>query len=1777
MKKQKKGGIITLAVVLILTLAVNIACGAFNPMITAFMAANLNPLITGKSNVESAEILSVAEATEKSLAMAEKLEDEGIVLLRNENGTLPLAEGTKVNLFGYASVDPIYGGTGSGSGDTSSNVDVVQGLKNAGLTVNEELVSFYKTAGVKRPSQNGYNGSNFTPAEVPASSYSDALLSSARDFSDVAILVISRIGGEGGDLPMNMYAAGYSQSDDGRHYLELTQDEEDLLALIHAQSFAKVIVMVNASNAMELGFVEDVDACLWVGSPGAVGFNSVGRVLTGAVNPSGRLVDTYAYDLTTSPAYWNAGSFTYSNLKHNYVEYAEGIYIGYRYYETAAFDGFIDYDATVQYPFGYGLSYTSFEQSIENYSDGNGTIAMQVKVTNTGTVPGKDVVQVYYTAPYTPGGIEKAHVVLAGFAKTGLLQPGENQTLTISFRDEDMASYDEKGTGCYVLEAGSYEIKLMRNSHELIDSRSYTVAETVVYGEGNARSSDLTAAVNRFGDVSDGQITTYLSRADWAGTFPKERVDGKAASDALVTAISSKAPYAVNDADADIVYADHGLTLEDMAGLPWDDPKWEQLLEQLSAEDMTTMILNGGWSTPAIASVGKPATSDLDGPAGINSLVSSLRGVSFPSEVVIGSTWNTELVEEFGETFGAEAAANGVVGLYAPGMNIHRTPFSGRNFEYYSEDGFLSGRLGTAQVRGARTQGVYCYAKHFALNDQESNRLSLSVWSNEQAMREVYFKPFELTVKEGGTSAVMSSYSYLGSTWAGASRALITNVLRGEWGFVGMVVTDSAMGNTSWMDPNLAIRSGNDMMLCLMGATLDSSSNTAKQAMREACHNILYTQANSAAVMVEADNTPYWYGLVALLNGIVLSALLLFILKCTAFKEKKLGWVAAVVIVVVLVISLLLTWLLFIRSGGSARSGVEAQTDAVQSEAPATETVEVAQNVNTESMELYELADGWLGCHVVLNADGTFRLAYDYGEFAMDVEAAKGSWEQLSDAEIVLHPESGDDIAVMLADGVWSCEVTDPNTSTVCHPSTGAAEAPSEAAEVGVAGAAGMELYDLADFWLGCHVYLREDGTFSITYDYTEDAKDIEAAKGSWEQLSDTEITLHPESGDDMAVSLIDGTWSCEVTEPNTQTVCHPKAESAAPAAAAGLAGTELYDLADFWLGCHVYLNEDNSYSITYDYTEDAKDIEADKGRWEQLSDTEAVLHSESGTDIPVALTDGVWSCEVTEPNTQTVCHPKAEGAAPAAEPQQPEAATYLVVYTDAEGVIYNSVETTDATAVPAVDEPEKAGYAFAGWQTRPNVTRDDLILGVSPYEVPVGASSLYGGAGVALTDLESFDGSMLLLYARWVEVTEIHNADELKAMAEDLRGSYVLAADIDLGGEKWTPIGKYFSNYETVNADFWTYAFRGSFDGAGHTITGLYIEGCKVDAEGYDASAAVWRDDGVSNGGEAALFGAIAKAHITDLTVENPVLTVESDNDATPYVAVIAGFDLGSTLKNITVNAPQITVAVSDQNAAGRASSWAAVSALVAGGWSDFIGDCSVNDAVITVNGTAQKSHGGEYYVGSMLGEGYAFMNGNKATAEIAVSVADKSSAVQDADLIVNVGGMGGTNTTQTNGDYDTKLSVTVDKPTGSAVISIGGLTGSQRYQVAENNAIRSEITTDCRLDPNQGKLYVGKVIGSTNVPYCIVQMIFAAPDSADASGCRSNTAEVTHNGEAVTLNKGETLELNGEALHYIANGDITVEGVTYASNINDVIAKYGSAVPAAFLQKCVIVLVDE
>lgn len=886
-EKKKRKKIVT-CILLAVIIAANGAIYAFNNIINQHFSS------------VKVDDMAVDDATTASKDITTRIEEEGIVLLENKDNTLPLnvEKNAKVNVFGQSSTAIVYGGAGSGASDETDNVTLQEGLKQAGFDVNEDLTKFYEDHKTKKKGQNVFNlkGGDYNINEPATSEYSDKLISDAKKFSDTALVVFSRNGGEGGDLPMDM--ASYTGGDAGKHYLELQSCEQEMLSMVE-KNFEHVIVLVNSSNAMELGFLEDknVDAALWIGGPGSTGCVAVGEVLCGAVNPSGRLVDTYAYDLTTAPAYYNAGNFTYTSngedTSEHYVEYAEGIYVGYRYYETRYVDnetGKCDEDAyskVVQYPFGYGLSYTTFEQKVTHHEVKDGKINIEIEVKNTGKVAGKDVAQVYVTAPYENGGVEKSFVELEGFAKTGMLEPGKTEKVTVSFDVEDMAAYDYVEHGCYVLEKGTYEIKLMNNAHDVLDSFTYDVEDTIVYDENHARSTDQTAAVNTF-DFAAGDVT-YVSRSDWEGTLPTARVEKKEATAEILDQlnldhISELYVNPSNEGDKITTGADNGLTLSDMVGVPYDDEKWDKLLDELSVDEMAKLMGYGGFSTVEIASIDKVSTIDIDGPAGLNALTSDISGVQFPSETVIGSTYNVELVDEMGQTYAQEANAHGVVGLYAPGLNIHRTPFSGRNFEYYSEDPVLNGKLGAAMTRGCNSMGVYCYPKHFALNDQETNRSGVCVWSNEQAMREIYLKAFEIVVKEGNNHGLMSSYNRIGTVWSGGCKELLTNVLRGEWGFEGAVATDYA--NAKLLNADQALMAGGDLMLSTTGATLSdkvTGSIEGQQKLRQAAKNVLYMVVNSRAYTNPVEmGFPYW-----ILAQIALNIVLMLLVVLRIFKKTK--------------------------------------------------------------------------------------------------------------------------------------------------------------------------------------------------------------------------------------------------------------------------------------------------------------------------------------------------------------------------------------------------------------------------------------------------------------------------------------------------------------------------------------------------------------------------------------------------------------------------------------------------------------------------------------------------------------------------------------------------------------------------------------------------------------------------------------------------------------------------------------------------------------------------
>ena len=862
-----------IAMALAVVVCVNMIC--FGPMATLIGLATGNGTLSDETNEEAAEV-------------AEKIMEDGIVLLKNES-LLPLNETKKLNIFGWESINPAYGGAGSGGiNDLYDIVSLNQGLENAGFSINQELVDFYNNYGADNPEMS-IQKQSWTLLEPPVDTYSDELIKSAKEYSDVAAVVLSRKAGEGhNDIPMDVRKAAYDNNSDeyddfpeGEHYLQLSQTERDMVDMV-CSNFDNVIVIYNGANQFELGFADEypqIKSVVWCPGTGNVGFNALGKVFSGEVNPSGKTPDTFIYDMTTAPWWNNAEKTEYTNLADMAVEgmnagtaqvyapaftnYVEGIYVGYKYYETAAQEGAIDYDKTVQYPFGYGLSYTEFEQKMGELEEKDGQISVDVEVTNTGDVAGKDVVEVYYKPPYTNGGIEKASANLIEFAKTDLLQPGESQIVTATFSIEDMASYDENTAKAYVLEKGDYVISINSDSHTVLDQKTYTADKDVVYKGENKRASDDTAATNVFEDAK-GDVT-YLSRADHFANYEEATAAPASAelgepyvSEYHLNSNFDKTTY-LNDEDVmPTTGADNGLTLADMRDADYDDPRWEKLLDQLTVDEMTNMIAMAGYQTAAMDSVGKVATLDFDGPAAINNNFTGVGSIGFPIEVVVASTWNKELAQAWGEYMGKISQEMGAEGWYAPGMNTHRTAFGARNYEYFSEDGVLAGNMGAKAVEGARKYGVYSYIKHFAL--YEGNAKMVSVWSNEQAIREIYLKPFEISVKQGGANAVMVSWSFLGDKWTGESSNLMNTVLRDEWGFRGMALTDFFRNNGhGFMNADAALANGVDAMLSTFNGEENNVANpehpTSVLQMRNACKNVMYTVVSSWAYDGEHEET----------------------------------------------------------------------------------------------------------------------------------------------------------------------------------------------------------------------------------------------------------------------------------------------------------------------------------------------------------------------------------------------------------------------------------------------------------------------------------------------------------------------------------------------------------------------------------------------------------------------------------------------------------------------------------------------------------------------------------------------------------------------------------------------------------------------------------------------------------------------------------------------------------------------------------------------------------
>ena len=862
-----------IAMVLAVVVCVNMIC--FGPMATLIGLATGNGTLSDETNEEAAEV-------------AEEIMEDGIVLLKNES-LLPLNETKKLNIFGWESINPAYGGAGSGGiNDLYDIVSLNQGLENAGFSINQELVDFYNNYGADNPEMS-IQKQSWTLPEPPVDTYSDELIKSAKEYSDVAVVVLSRKAGEGhNDIPMDVRKAAYDNNSDeyddfpeGEHYLQLSQTERDMVDMV-CSNFDNVIVVYNGANQFELGFADEypqIKSVVWCPGTGNVGFNALGKVFSGEVNPSGKTPDTFIYDMTTAPWWNNAEKTEYTNLADLAVEgmnagtaqvyapaftnYVEGIYVGYKYYETAAQEGAIDYDKTIQYPFGYGLSYTEFEQKMGELEEKDGQISVDVEVTNTGDVAGKDVVEVYYEPPYTNGGIEKSSANLIEFAKTDLLQPGESQTVTVTFSIEDMASYDENHAKAYVLEKGDYVISINSDSHTVLDQKTYTADKDVVYKGENKRASDDTAATNVFEDAK-GDVT-YLSRADHFANYEEATAAPASAelgepyvSEYHLNSNFDKTTY-LNDEDVmPTTGADNGLTLADMRDADYDDPRWEKLLDQLTVDEMANMIAMAGYQTAAMDSVGKVATLDFDGPAAINNNFTGVGSIGFPIEVVVASTWNKELAQAWGECMGKISQEMGAEGWYAPGMNTHRTAFGARNYEYFSEDGVLAGNMGAKAVEGARKYGVYSYIKHFAM--YEGNAKMVSVWSNEQAIREIYLKPFEISVKQGGANAVMVSWSFLGDKWTGESSNLMNTVLRDEWGFRGMALTDFFRNNGhGFMNADAALANGVDAMLSTFNGEENNVANpehpTAVLQMRNACKNVMYTVVSSWAYDGEHEET----------------------------------------------------------------------------------------------------------------------------------------------------------------------------------------------------------------------------------------------------------------------------------------------------------------------------------------------------------------------------------------------------------------------------------------------------------------------------------------------------------------------------------------------------------------------------------------------------------------------------------------------------------------------------------------------------------------------------------------------------------------------------------------------------------------------------------------------------------------------------------------------------------------------------------------------------------
>ncbi len=963
--------IVFMSLAAVLAIALSVAGVLLKTMANTYLGKGSASIVKVEGSEDwDTDYYSPAYRNDKAGAVAngekvtEELCGEGFVLLKNRQQALPLsASSDTISLIGRGAVDPLYGGSGSGNVDVGKAVTPYAGIRQAGFSMDTAPYNYFNGEKSKYGrcsiTMDKYNDSQWLIGEVAYTDPTGATKPFAVDESSVAVYVISRAGGEGWDLSNNLkrdaaasttFAAAiaggtgkaeYDTYEDGQHQLELSRYEKNWLEFCK-KNYAKTVVVINSSNAMELGALQTddgVDAVLWVGGPGSTGFNALGDILAGTVTPSGRTVDIYAADFTADPTFPNAGeAVRYTDIGKGDVAaggadygtaeayttcYEEGIYLGYRYYETAAQENFLEYGDAVVYPFGYGLSYTTFEKNV-SWTEGADSYTATVTVKNTGDVPGKEVVQLYYSAPYTDGGIEKPAVALGDFAKTKLLEAGGTDTLTLTLRKRDMASYDYRGIkidgGGYVLEKGDYTLSIRDDSHTVSAGEDMThavhIANDVLYTQNGMREDgdlllETKAARNRFNDVSamfepGTGHAALMSRSDFAGTFPsapteaqrraKEitltyQEDGKTVSRTVAEMLKPfDAATMMRDESASMpeTNGEKAMVLSNMRGLPYGDEAWESYLDQLTEEDYTKanlVLINGAYNTGAVDSLGKAETKDFDGPQGFSSLWGSTGCCAYCSEVVIASTFNTDLARQMGIAIGEESLAkdNDIQGWYGPAINIHRSPFAGRNFEYYSEDPLLSGKMAAAVVEGAASKGCYAYIKHYALNDTEVARVTnLCTWADEQTMREIYLSPFryvaenamvqmKYTSDANGTvstrtmpacTALMSSFNRIGGTWAGGSFPLMHEVLRDEWGFRGLVISDFNLYD--FMDPDQGIRAGTDLQLTWNTSRpnfADTSDPVTRQAIRQAYKNMCYTVANSNRMQDVAPGSIIVYGL----------------------------------------------------------------------------------------------------------------------------------------------------------------------------------------------------------------------------------------------------------------------------------------------------------------------------------------------------------------------------------------------------------------------------------------------------------------------------------------------------------------------------------------------------------------------------------------------------------------------------------------------------------------------------------------------------------------------------------------------------------------------------------------------------------------------------------------------------------------------------------------------------------------------------------------------------